>query len=121
MLFIFSIPVFIRHLWQLYTVVFMHRCLICVVLLMNALANCSLLLITKVESFAGQMAEGLKGSIGLTKETLGKHLKEGSKLFFCYKKLIKSGKSAASLCRQAAARFQVMFCNNYLVKKSQNC
>ncbi len=91
------------------------------ILLTNMLAYCSLLLIAKAEGFEGQMAEGLKGSIGLTIETLGKHLKEGSKLLFCYKKLIKSGKSAASLCRQAAARFQVMFCNNYLVKKSQNC
>jgi hypothetical protein len=76
------------------------------------------LLIAKEEGFVGQMAEGLKGSIGLTKETLGKHLKEGSKLLFCYKKFIKSGKSAASFCRQAASRFQVMFCNDYLVK---NC
>ncbi len=29
MLFIFSTPVFIRHLWQLKTVVFLHWCLIC--------------------------------------------------------------------------------------------
>ncbi len=29
MLFIFSTPVLIRHLWQLKTVVFLHRCLIC--------------------------------------------------------------------------------------------
>jgi hypothetical protein len=70
MLFIFSTPVFIRHQWQLKTVVFMHRCLICAVLLSNALAYCSVLLIAKEEGFAGQMAEGLKGSIGLTKETL---------------------------------------------------
>ncbi len=28
MLFIFSTPVFIRHLWQLKTLVFLHRCLI---------------------------------------------------------------------------------------------
>jgi hypothetical protein len=33
MLFIFSTPVLIRHLWQLMTVVFMHWCLICAVLL----------------------------------------------------------------------------------------
>jgi hypothetical protein len=35
MLFIFSISVLIRHLWQLKTVVFMHWCLICVVLLVK--------------------------------------------------------------------------------------
>jgi hypothetical protein len=29
----FSTPVLIRHLWQLKTVVFVHRCLICAVLL----------------------------------------------------------------------------------------
>ncbi len=33
MLFIFSTPVLIRHLWQLKTVVFLHWCLICAVLL----------------------------------------------------------------------------------------
>ena len=32
MLFIFPIPVLIRHLWQLKAVVFLHRCLICVLL-----------------------------------------------------------------------------------------
>ncbi len=35
MYFIFSTPVFIRHLWQLKTVVFLHWCLICAVLLMT--------------------------------------------------------------------------------------
>ncbi len=35
MLFVFSTPVLIRHLWQLKTVVFLHWCLICVVLLYN--------------------------------------------------------------------------------------
>ncbi len=33
MLFIFSIPGLIRHLWQLKTVVFLHWCLICAILL----------------------------------------------------------------------------------------
>ena len=33
MLFSFTTPVLIRHLWQLKTVVFLHWCLICVVLL----------------------------------------------------------------------------------------
>ncbi len=33
MLFIFSKPVLIRHLWQLKTAVFLHWCLICAVLL----------------------------------------------------------------------------------------
>ncbi len=33
MLLIFLTPVFTRHLWQLKTVVFLHRCLICSVLL----------------------------------------------------------------------------------------
>jgi hypothetical protein len=33
MLFILSIPVLIRHLWQLNTVVFQHWCLICAILL----------------------------------------------------------------------------------------
>jgi hypothetical protein len=45
MLFIFSTPVLIRHLWQLKTVVFQQRCLICAVLLvfgitMMALGTC---------------------------------------------------------------------------------
>ncbi len=35
MLSIFSTPVLIRHLWQLKAVVFLHRCLICAVLLMT--------------------------------------------------------------------------------------
>jgi hypothetical protein len=33
MLFIFSTPVVIRHLWQLKTVVFLHWCLICAILI----------------------------------------------------------------------------------------
>ena len=33
MLFIFSTPVLFRHLWQLEAAVFLHRCLICIVLL----------------------------------------------------------------------------------------
>jgi hypothetical protein len=33
MLFIFSTPVLIRHLWQLKTIVFLRWCLICTVLL----------------------------------------------------------------------------------------
>ncbi len=33
MLFIFSITVLIRHLWQVKTAVFLHRCLICAILL----------------------------------------------------------------------------------------
>ncbi len=33
MLFIFSTPVFIKHLWQLKTVVFQHWCLRCTVLM----------------------------------------------------------------------------------------
>jgi hypothetical protein len=33
MWFLFSTPVLIRHLWQLKTVVFLHWCLICAVLL----------------------------------------------------------------------------------------
>ncbi len=37
MLFIFSTPVWIRHLWQLKTVVLLHRCLICALLLTNYL------------------------------------------------------------------------------------
>jgi hypothetical protein len=36
MLFIFSTPVLIRHLWQLKTVVFLHWCLICTLLLCSA-------------------------------------------------------------------------------------
>ncbi len=38
MLFMFSAPVLIRHLWQLKTVVFLHWCLIHVVLLVVAIA-----------------------------------------------------------------------------------
>ncbi len=41
MLFIFSTPVLIRHLWQLKTVVFMHWCLICAVLLLSCLYKLS--------------------------------------------------------------------------------
>ncbi len=37
MLFIFSTPVSIRHLWQLKTVVFLHRSLIGVVLFLSEL------------------------------------------------------------------------------------
>ncbi len=33
MLFIFSTPELVRHLWQLKTVIFLHWCLICCVLL----------------------------------------------------------------------------------------
>ncbi len=33
MLFIFSTPLLIKHLWQLKTVVFQHWCIICAVLL----------------------------------------------------------------------------------------
>ncbi len=36
MLIIFLTPVLIRHLWQLKTVVFLHRCLICAVLLTSS-------------------------------------------------------------------------------------
>ncbi len=35
MLFIFSIPVLIRHLWQFKTVVLLHCCLICAVLFLS--------------------------------------------------------------------------------------
>jgi hypothetical protein len=41
-LFIFSTPVLIRHLWQLKTVVFLHWCLMCVVLFNHfAIWQCS--------------------------------------------------------------------------------
>jgi hypothetical protein len=39
MWFISSTPVFIRHLWQLKAVVFLIRCLICVVLTVTALTS----------------------------------------------------------------------------------
>ncbi len=40
MLFIFSTPVLIKHMWQLKTVVFLHWCLLCtVLLLLNAVRN----------------------------------------------------------------------------------
>jgi hypothetical protein len=38
-MFIFSTPVFIKHLWQLKTVVFLHRCLLHVVLLQHVSSN----------------------------------------------------------------------------------
>jgi hypothetical protein len=41
MLFIFSTPVLIRHLWQLTTVVFLHWCLMCAVLLLGYCIPCS--------------------------------------------------------------------------------
>jgi hypothetical protein len=34
---LFPTPVLIRHLWQLKTLVFLHRCLLCAVLLPNVL------------------------------------------------------------------------------------
>ncbi len=37
MLFIFSTPVLIRHLWQLNIVAFLHWCLICTVLLVKTI------------------------------------------------------------------------------------
>ncbi len=37
MCFIFSTPVLMRHLWQLKTIVFLHCCLICALLLINML------------------------------------------------------------------------------------
>jgi hypothetical protein len=40
MLFIFSTPVLIRHLWQPKTVIFLHRCFICAVLLYWASLTC---------------------------------------------------------------------------------
>ncbi len=79
MLFIFLTPVLIRHLWQLKTVVFLHRCLICVVLLSapslatnirlgcfcpevtNALAYYTVLLNTTAKSFMVQAQEGELG------------------------------------------------------------
>ncbi len=39
MLFNFSTPVLIRHLWQPKTVVFLHWCLICAVLLQFTIVN----------------------------------------------------------------------------------
>jgi len=39
MLFIFSTPVLIRHLWQLKTLVSLHWCLICTVLLIETIGN----------------------------------------------------------------------------------
>jgi len=44
MLFIFSTPVLIRNLWQLMTVVLMHRCLICVVLLRQSAITSSVVM-----------------------------------------------------------------------------
>ncbi len=38
MLFNFSTPVLIKHLWQLKTVVFLHWCLICALLLLMSVA-----------------------------------------------------------------------------------
>ncbi len=48
MLFIFSTPVLIRHLWQLETVVFLHWCIICAVLL---------LVVIKTHSFGYNLLE----------------------------------------------------------------
>ncbi len=39
MMFIFSTPVLIRHLWQLKTVAFLHWCLICAVLFLAKLTK----------------------------------------------------------------------------------
>ena len=36
----FSTPVLIRHLWQLKTVVFLHWCLLCAVLLNESVNSC---------------------------------------------------------------------------------
>ncbi len=43
MLFIFSTPVLIRHLWQLKAVVFLHWCLMCAAPLHKNVRNASLL------------------------------------------------------------------------------
>ncbi len=40
MLFSFSMPLLIRHLWQLKTVIFLHRCLISAVLLSQLKGQC---------------------------------------------------------------------------------
>jgi hypothetical protein len=37
---LFSMPVLIRHLWQLKMVVFLNRCLICAVLLSSIFSEC---------------------------------------------------------------------------------
>jgi hypothetical protein len=39
MLFVYTTPVLNRHLWQLKTVVFLHRCLICAVILHSKLQS----------------------------------------------------------------------------------
>jgi hypothetical protein len=49
MLFIFSTPVLIRHLWQLKTVVFLHWCLICGVLLIVFGLGCALGVLIRVQ------------------------------------------------------------------------
>jgi len=53
MLFIFSVPVLIRHLWQLKTFVFLHWCLICTLLLkfndiLQRLQKCLLMIIISI-------------------------------------------------------------------------
>jgi len=52
MLFIFSMPELIRHLWQLKTVVFQHWCLICAVLL-----GCSEVKLSKSNSSPDTIAD----------------------------------------------------------------
>jgi len=51
MLFIFSTPVVIRHLWQLKTAVFLHRCLISAVLLLQRVPRKSTIPVSIVKLF----------------------------------------------------------------------
>ncbi len=53
MMFIFSTPVLIGHLWQLKTVVFLHWCLICAVLLSHV--------VTKFLAIKSQLTESQLG------------------------------------------------------------
>jgi hypothetical protein len=60
MLFIFSTPVLIRHLWQLKTVVFLHWCLIYAVLLKRNINSREVAMNNSHKMFIVQASTGLR-------------------------------------------------------------
>ena len=72
MLFVFSTQVLIRHMWQLKTVVFLHWCLICA-LLLSMLKN--IFYVRKCNKTQGCMKEAFK--IYFTNFELKKYLHLG--------------------------------------------
>ncbi len=70
MWFIFSMPVLIRHLWQLKAVVFKHWCLICTVILGRVFEPC-------LKSLAKDKHSSLFGPLISYEENKGLHTQSG--------------------------------------------